>query len=96
MQAGADVRMITLNELAFNMNLEGGYRNKLPLEPDLLEAQEAIKWAEHLVWVFPIWWGGPPALLKGFVDRIFMPGYAFKYQKVNLFQISCSKAAPLA
>ncbi|MEK4665283.1 NAD(P)H-dependent oxidoreductase [Priestia sp. FSL H7-0729] len=84
-QAGAEVRMITLNELEFNMNLEGGYRNKLPLEPDLLEAQEAIKWAEHLVWVFPIWWGGPPALLKGFVDRIFMPGYAFKYQKGKPF-----------
>lgn len=79
--AGAEVRMITLNELNFNMNLEGGYRDKLPLEPDLRQAQEAIKWAEHLVWVFPIWWGGPPALMKGFIDRIFMPGYAFKYQK---------------
>jgi putative NADPH-quinone reductase len=39
-----------------------------------------IAWAQHLVWVYPIWWGGLPALLKGFLDRIFLPGFAFKYR----------------
>ncbi|MDY7992357.1 NAD(P)H-dependent oxidoreductase [Paenibacillus polymyxa] len=79
--AGAEVRLLQLSELDFNPNLLGGYRNKLPLEPDLIQAQESIKWAEHLVFVFPIWWGSLPALMKGFIDRTFMPGFAFKYQK---------------
>ncbi|MEE4562729.1 NAD(P)H-dependent oxidoreductase [Paenibacillus polymyxa] len=79
--AGAEVRLLQLSALDFNPNLLGGYRNKLPLEPDLIQAQESIKWAEHLVFVFPIWWGSLPALMKGFIDRTFMPGFAFKYQK---------------
>ncbi|AHM67350.1 NADPH-quinone reductase [Paenibacillus polymyxa] len=79
--AGAEVRLLQLSALDFNLNLLGGYRNKLPLEPDLIQAQESIKWAEHLVFVFPIWWGSLPALMKGFIDRTFMPGFAFKYQK---------------
>ncbi|KEO77756.1 NAD(P)H-dependent oxidoreductase [Paenibacillus sp. FSL M8-0228] len=79
--AGAEVRLLQLSALDFNPNLLGGYRNKLPLEPDLIQAQESIKWAEHLVFVFPIWWGSLPALMKGFIDRTIMPGFAFKYQK---------------
>ncbi|MGG4215364.1 NAD(P)H-dependent oxidoreductase [Paenibacillus sp. FSL L8-0638] len=79
--AGAEVRLLQLSELDFNPNLLGGYRNKLPLKPDLIQAQESIKWAEHLVFVFPIWWGSLPALMKGFIDRTIMPGFAFKYQK---------------
>ncbi|MDP1509396.1 NAD(P)H-dependent oxidoreductase [Paenibacillus sp. CMAA1739] len=79
--AGAEVRLLQLSALEFNPNLSGGYQNKLALEPDLIQAQEWIKWAEHLVFVFPIWWGSLPALMKGFIDRTFMPGFAFKYQK---------------
>jgi putative NADPH-quinone reductase len=56
-----------------------------PLEADLLAAQEAILWAEHLVFAYPIWWGGAPALLKGFVDRAFLPGFAFKYRPGKAF-----------
>lgn len=78
--AGAEVRTLNLSELAFNPNLSGGYKNKLPLEDDLRHAQETIAWAEHLVFVYPIWWGGVPALLKGFIDRVFLPGFAFKYR----------------
>ncbi|WP_068504712.1 NAD(P)H-dependent oxidoreductase [Paenibacillus kribbensis] len=79
--AGAEVRLLQLSALEFNPNLSGGYRDKLPLEPDLIQAQELIKWAEHLVFIFPIWWGSLPALMKGFIDRILMPGFAFKYHK---------------
>ena len=51
------------------------------LEPDLQAAQAQITWAEHLVWVYPTWWGAMPALLKGFIDRVFLPGFAFKYRQ---------------
>jgi NAD(P)H dehydrogenase (quinone) len=78
--AGHEVRLLRLGELAFEPILHAGYRRIQALEPDLLAAQAAISWAEHLCWVFPVWWGGVPALLKGFLERVFLPGFAFKYR----------------
>ena len=75
---GAEVKEIKIRELNFNPNLEFGYRKRTELEPDLVEAQEKIKWSEHLVWVYPVWWGSVPAMMKGFIDRVFLPGFAFK------------------
>ena len=78
-QAGAEVRFLDVGRLAFDPRLQG-YGADQPLEPDLAAAQADIAWASHLVWVYPIWWGAMPALLKGFIDRVFLPGYAFKYR----------------
>ena len=47
--------------------------------------QQDISEATHLVFVYPTWWGTYPALLKGFIDRVFLPGYAFKYHKDDPF-----------
>jgi hypothetical protein len=79
------VRELRLGQLDFDPSLHEGYRQVQPLEADLLAAQEAILWAEHLVFAYPIWWGGAPALLKGFVDRAFLPGFAFKYRPGKAF-----------
>ena len=81
----AQLRMITIAELDFDPNLRYGYRKRMELEPDLVQAQEAILWADHLVWVHPVWWGGLPALTKGFIDRVFLPGSAFKYRENSVF-----------
>ncbi|MGP9803050.1 NAD(P)H-dependent oxidoreductase [Rheinheimera sp. NSM] len=77
--AGHNVRWLQLDKLNFNPVLPG-YRNAPPLEPDLQAAQADLLWAEHISLVYPIWWGGVPALLKGFLDRVLLPGFAFKYQ----------------
>lgn len=79
--AGAELQRLTLADMAFDPVLHAGYRGEQALEPDLAAARDAILWAEHLVFVYPTWWGGLPALLKGFVDRVFLPGFAFKYRK---------------
>ena len=79
-QAGAEVRFLNVGQLAFDPAFQG-YGAAQPLEPDLRAAQADIAWARHLVWVYPIWWGGMPAVLKGFIDRVFLPGYAFKYRQ---------------
>ncbi|WMR31148.1 NAD(P)H-dependent oxidoreductase, partial [Metapseudomonas otitidis] len=72
--------VLKLSEMAFDPVLHQGYDQSQPLEPDLLEAQRQIHWAQHLVFVYPIWWGGVPALLKGFLDRVLLPGFAFRYR----------------
>lgn len=83
--AGAEVREIVIRDLRFNPNLAQGYRQRTELEPDLLAAWEKIQWAEHLVWVHPVWWGGLPAITKGFIDRLFLPGMAFRYRENSVF-----------
>lgn len=84
-QSGAEVRVLKLADLAFNPVLAGGYQALPELEPDLVDAQNAISWAEHLVFVYPTWWGTVPALLKGFIDRAFLPGFAFQYRKDSIW-----------
>jgi len=76
-----DVEMTEINirDLNFNVNLQHGYRQRVELEPDLLDAIDKIKNANHIVWVFPMWWYGYPALMKGFIDRTFLPGIAFEF-----------------
>ncbi|CAM3195923.1 NAD(P)H dehydrogenase [Pseudomonas floridensis] len=75
---GHVVRILKLGELDFDPVLHNGYEQSQTLEHDLLEAQRQIHWAEHLVFVYPVWWGGLPALLTGFFDRVLTPGFAFK------------------
>jgi putative NADPH-quinone reductase len=81
MDGGHEVEALWLGRLSFDPILRQGYRSAQTLEPDLQKAQERLLWAEHLVFVFPVWWGGWPALLKGFVDRVFLPGFAFRYRE---------------
>ena len=77
----AEVKEIIIRNLKFNPNLEFGYTKPMELEPDLEEAWQKIKWAEHIVWIHPVWWGGMPAISKGFIDRVFRPGHAFKFKE---------------
>jgi putative NADPH-quinone reductase len=83
--SGAEVRVINVRDLQFNPNLQFGYRQRTELEPDLLAAQDDIRWAEHLVWVYPVWWGSLPAILKGFIDRVFLPGFAFQKRENSVW-----------
>lgn len=84
-QANAIIKEIVIRDLQFNPNLQFGYQKRTELEPDLLDAWEKIQWAEHLVFVFPIWWGGMPAVMKGFFDRLFLPGFAFAYRENSVW-----------
>lgn len=85
MESNEEIKEICIADLAFDPNLKYGYRLRTNLEPDLVEAWEKIKWADHLVWIHPVWWGGMPALSKGFIDRLFLPGMAFEYRPGSIF-----------
>lgn len=75
LRGGGEVERRNLTELSFDPVFRGAAQ---PLEPDLVEAQAAMRRATHLVWVFPIYWGTMPAVVKGFVDRTFLPGFAYR------------------
>lgn len=83
--SGTIVETITIASLHFNPNLQFGYQKRTELEPDLLESWEKIKRADHLVWIHPVWWGGLPAITKGFIDRLFLPGMAFQYRENSVW-----------
>jgi NAD(P)H dehydrogenase (quinone) len=85
LSSGAEVKEIVIIELEFNPNLQFGYRKRTELEPDLLESQEKIKWAEHIVFIYPVWWGSIPAIMKGFIDRVFLPGFAFQKRENSVW-----------
>ena len=80
-----NVELINIIDLDFNPNLKYGYRKRTELEQDLLETQEKIKNADHLVWVYPVWWGSVPAIMKGFLDRTFLPGFAFNKRENSVW-----------
>ena len=85
LRAGHEVRQLFLGSMNFDPVLREGYQQVQPLEADLRRAQSDILWAEHLTLIYPIWWGGIPAVLKGFFDRVLLPGFAFKYREGKAF-----------
>ena len=51
------------------------------LPPALVQPRDDMRWAEHWVFLFPLWHGTMPALLKGFLEHIFRPGFAMEYRE---------------
>ena len=85
-EAGYEVRMTKLGDLKFDPILHKGYKVIQDYEPDLKKVQEDMTWADHYVIIHPIWWGGMPALFRGFFERIWMPRFAFQFHKEGLFK----------
>jgi len=82
--AGHDMRLSQLADLAFDPDRgKAGYANAKPLEPVLEQSLENIEWCSHFVLAFPLWWGGFPAKLKGWIDRVFVNGRTFTTEKTT-------------
>jgi putative NADPH-quinone reductase len=77
--SGHDVKTLNLRDLDLVKYLRYGHDKVYVPEGDVLKAQKLISWSEHMVFVYPTWWAGLPALLRLFFEMVFSPGFAFKY-----------------
>jgi len=82
-EAGHEVRTLDVAQLDFPLLRSQRAWAHEPLPPALLPAQEAIRWADHMVFFFPLWLGGMPALLKGFLEQVAREGFAFAKDAKN-------------
>lgn len=75
-EVGHEVRVIDIARLDFPvLRSKNEFENDVP--PDSIrQAQETIRWAQHLVIFYPLWLGSMPALLKAFLEQTFRPGFA--------------------
>ena len=70
---GHEAKLFMLARMNFDAFLREGYRREQPLEPDLVAAREALHVSAHLVFVFPLWCGDMPAIMKVFIERVLQP-----------------------
>ena len=75
-EGGHEVRAIVVAKLQFGLLQNVSQWQEAPPPAAIQEAQETLKWAEHLVILFPLWLGDMPAVLKGFFEQVMRPGFA--------------------
>lgn len=82
-QKNIDYEILDLYDMSFNPVLGPGEHytsgNK-NINDDVAIFQEKIKKHHNLVFIYPTWWNNVPSMLKGFSDRVFYPGFAFRYK----------------
>jgi putative NADPH-quinone reductase len=76
--AGHDVRLVDIPALDFPLLRSQSEWEHGSLPAGLAQAQQDIGWCEHMVLFFPLWLGDMPALVKGFLEQVARPGFAFK------------------
>jgi putative NADPH-quinone reductase len=80
-RGGHEVRRIDVAHLEFPLLRSQAEWETGELPATLRQAQQDIGWAQHIVIFFPLWLGDMPALLKGFLEQVARPGFAFRYEE---------------
>jgi Putative NADPH-quinone reductase (modulator of drug activity B) len=72
-----DLYGMNWNPVLSQMDFEGYHSGNIP--PDIKQEQDDVAWADIVIMVAPVWWYSVPAILKGYIDRVFSLGFAYKY-----------------
>jgi putative NADPH-quinone reductase len=87
-RAGHEIDLIYLDKEDFNPVMTSddllAFIDREPIDPKVLEYKSRLEKADHLVFIFPIWWELMPALTKGFIDKVLFPGVAYQYKENGL------------
>ena len=79
-----EVRRIDVASLEFPLVRSQAQWNNEPPPADIAAAQESLRWANHVVILYPLWLGDVPALLKGFLEQVARPDFAMRYTDKGL------------
>lgn len=83
-ESGHEVVVRDLNAINFNpvLSLEDMNGQRMgKVADDIQIEQDYITWADQIIFVYPIWWTGMPAIMKGYIDRVFSYGFAYRYDQ---------------
>ncbi|MFQ6600704.1 NAD(P)H-dependent oxidoreductase [Flavobacterium sp. C3NV] len=83
-ESGEEIALRDLNELNFNpvLSLEDMNGQRMgKVADDVQTEQDFITWADRIIFIYPIWWTGMPAIMKGYIDRVFSYGFAYRYDQ---------------
>jgi putative NADPH-quinone reductase len=78
-EAGHEVRTIMLGRLDVPILRTREEWTGQPVPATVRPGQEAIAWADHIVFFYPLWHGDMPALLKAYLEHVMRPGFALAY-----------------
>jgi putative NADPH-quinone reductase len=78
------VRIIDVARIDFPLLRTQEQFQKEPPCGEIKDAQETIRWADHLVFCYPLWLGTVPALLKAFLEQVFREGFAMEVSRRGL------------
>ena len=82
-RANHEIDLMHLDKDGFNpvmsqADLEAFVKHQ-PIDPQVIDYNERLKEADHLIFIFPIWWDIMPAATKGFIDRVLFPGVVYDH-----------------
>ena len=83
-ESGEEIAVRDLNEINFNpvLSLEDINGQRMgTVADDVKTEQDFITWADRIIFIYPIWWTGMPAIMKGYIDRVFSYGFAYRYDQ---------------
>jgi len=85
--ANHEVDLIHLDHDGFNPAMSKAdlkaFVDHQPIDPQVIDYNERLKKANHLIFIFPIWWDIMPATTKGFVDRVLSPGVMYDHHPIG-------------
>lgn len=83
-KSGQEIVVRDLNQINFNavLSLDDMHGQRMgQIANDVKTEQDFITWANRIIFIYPIWWTGMPAIMKGYIDRVFSYGFAYRYDQ---------------